>query len=56
MDRMYKAKIDGDHRLDSLLILFFHQGKKRRILPRDNHMEKPMKISTITIKTLPIFI
>ena len=47
---MYKAKIDGDHRLDFLLILFFHQGKKRRAVPRGNHMAKPMKISTIAIK------
>ena len=53
---MYKAKIDGDHRLDFLLILFFHQGKKRRILPRDNYITKTMKISAITIKDQPIFI
>ena len=53
---MYKAKIDGDHRLDFLLILFFHRGKKRRTVPRNNHMEKLMKISTITIKVQPIFI
>ena len=53
---MYKAKRDGDYRLDFLLILFFHQGKKRRTLPRDNHMAKPMQSSAITIKNQPIFI
>ena len=53
---MYKAKIDGDHRFDFLLILFFHQGKKRRTVPRDNHMAKPMQSSAITIKDQPIFI
>ena len=53
---MYKAKIDGDHRLDFLLILFFHQGKKRRTVPRGNHMAKPMQSSAITIKDQPIFI
>ena len=56
MDHMYKAKKDGDHRLDFLLILFFHQGKKRRILPRGNHIAKPMQSSAITIKAQPIFI
>ena len=53
---MYKAKIDGDHRLEFLLILFFHQGKKRRTVPRDNHIAKPMQSSVITIKDQPIFI
>ena len=53
---MYKAKIDGDHRLDFLLLLFFHQGKKRRSVPRDNHIAKPMQSSTITIKAQYIFI
>ncbi|WP_162597289.1 hypothetical protein [Tannerella serpentiformis] len=53
---MYKVKIDGDHRLDFLLILFFHQGKKRRTVPRGNHMAKPMQSSAITIKYQPIFI
>ena len=53
---MYKAKIDGDHRLDFLLVLFFHQGKKRRSVPRDNHIAKPMQSSVITIKDQPIFI
>ena len=53
---MYKAKIDGDHRLDFLLILFFHQGKKRRTIPRGNHMAKPMQSSAITIKDQPIYI
>ena len=53
---MYKAKIDGDHRLEFLLILFFHQGKKRRTVPRDNHIAKPMQSSVTTIKDQPIFI
>ena len=53
---MYKAKIDGDHRLDFLLILFFHQGKKRRTVPRGNHMAKPMQSSVVMIKDQPIFI
>ena len=53
---IYKAKRDGDHRLDFLLILFFHQGKKRRTGPRGNHMAKLMQSSAITIKDQPIFI
>ena len=53
---MYKAKRDGDHRLDFLLILFFHQEKKRRTVPRGNHMVKPMQSSAIMIKDQPIFI
>ena len=53
---MYKATIDGDHRLDFLLLLFFHQGKKRRSVPRGNHIAKPMQSSVITIKDQPIFI
>ena len=53
---MYKEKIDGDHCLDFLLILFFHQEKKRRTVPRGNHMVKPMQSSAITIKDQPIFI
>ena len=56
MDHMYKAKIDGDHRLDFLLLLFFHQGKKRRTVPRGNHMAKLMQSSAITIKDQSIFI
>ena len=56
MDHMYKAKRDGDHRLDFLLLLFFHQGKKRRTVPRGNHMVKLMQSSTITIKDQSIFI
>ena len=56
MDHMYKAKRDGDHRLDFLLLLFFHQGKKRRTVPRGNHMAKLMQSSAITIKDQPIFI
>jgi len=56
MDHMYKAKIDGDHRLDFLLLLFFHQGKKRRTVPRGNHMVKLMQSSAITIKDQSIFI
>ena len=50
MDHMYKTKRDGDHRLDFLLLLFFHQGKKRRTVPRGNHMAKLMRNSAITIK------
>ena len=50
MDHMYKAKRDGDHRLDFLLLLFFHQGKKRRTVPRGNHMAKLMQSSAIMIK------
>jgi hypothetical protein len=53
---MYKAKIDGDHCLDFLLLLFFHQEKKRRTVPRGNHMAKLMQSSAITIKDQPIFI
>ncbi len=53
---IYKAKIDDDHRLDFLLILFFHQGKKRRTVPRGNHMAKLMQSSAITIKDQSIFI
>ena len=53
---MYKAKIDGDHRLDFLLILFFHQGKKRRSVPRGNHIAKLIQSSVTTIKDQPIFI
>ena len=53
---MYKVKIDGDHRLDFLLLLFFHQGKKRRPVPRSNHIAKLMQSSAITIKDQPIFI
>ena len=56
MDHMYKAKRDGDHRLDFLLLLFFHQGKKRRTVPRGNHIAKPMQSSVATIKDQPIFI
>ena len=56
MDHMYKAKRDGDHRLDFLLILFFHQGKKRRTVPRGNHMAKPMQSSAIPIKDQTIFL
>ena len=56
MDHMYKAKRDGDHRLDFLLLLFFHQGKKRRTIPRGNHMAKPMQSSVIMIEDQPIFI
>ena len=56
MDHMYKAKIDGDHRLDFLLLLFFHQGKKRRTVPRGNHMAKLIQSSAITIKDQSIFI
>ena len=56
MDHMYKAKRDGDHRLDFLLLLFFHQGKKRRTVPKGNHMVKPMQSSAITIKDQSIFI
>ena len=50
MDHMYEAKRDGDHRLDFLLLLFFHQGKKRRTVPRGNHMAKLIQSSAITIK------
>ena len=56
MDHMYKAKRDGDHLLDFLLLLFFHQGKKRRTVPRGNHMAKLMQSSAITIKDQSIFI
>ena len=56
MDHMYKAKRDGDHRLDFLLILFFHQEKKRRTVPRGNYMAKLMQSSVTTIKDHPIFI
>jgi len=56
MDHMYKAKRDGNHRLDFLLILFFHQGKKRRSVPRGNHMAKLMQSSVIMIKDQSIFI
>ena len=56
MDHMYKAKIDCDHRLDFLLLLFFHQGKKRRTVPRGNHIAKLMQSSAITIKDQSIFI
>ena len=56
MDHMYKVKRDGDHRLDFLLLLFFHQGKKRRTVPRGNHIAKLMQSSAITIKDQPIFI
>ena len=56
MDHMYKAKRDGDHRLDFLLLLFFRQGKKRRTVPRGNYMAKPMQSSVIMIKDQPIFI
>jgi len=47
---MYKAKRDGDHCLDFLLILFFHQEKKRRTVPRGNHMAKLMQGSVTMIK------
>ena len=53
---MYKAKIDGDHRLDFLLLLFFHQGKKRRTVPRGNRIAKLIQSSVTTIKDQPIFI
>ena len=53
---MYKAKIDGDHRLDFLLLLFFHQGKKRRSVPRSNHIAKLIQSSVTTIKVQSIFI
>jgi len=56
MDHMYKAKRDGDHRLDFLLLLFFYQEKKRRTVPRGNHMVKLMQSSAITIKDQSIFI
>ena len=56
MDHMYKAKRDGDHCLDFLLLLFFHQGKKRRTVPRGNHMAKLMQSSVIMMKAHPIFI
>ena len=56
MDHMYKAKRDGDHRLDFLLLLFFHQGKKRRTVPRGNHIVKPMQSSVVMIKDQTVFL